>query len=60
MLEKLATLDRRWLFLVMAIAIIVPLLVPVSLPFEASPPVRATYDAVEALRPGQTDLLSID
>ncbi|MCC7541269.1 MAG: hypothetical protein IT379_33940 [Deltaproteobacteria bacterium] len=60
MLEKLATLDRRWLFLVMAIAIIVPLLVPVSLPFEASPPVRATYDAVEALRPGQTVLLSID
>lgn len=60
MLEKLATLDRRWLFLVMAIAIIVPLLLPVSLPFEASRPVRATYEAVEALQPGQTVLLSID
>lgn len=59
-LDRLATLDRRWLFLIMAIAIVVPLLLPVSLPFEASPPVRATYQAVEQIRPGQTVMLAID
>lgn len=58
--ERLTHLDRRWLFLAMAIAIVVPLLYPVSLSFRVSPMVRAVYDEIEQLPEGTVVLLSLD
>ena len=60
MLDRLTRLDRRWLFLAMAIAIVVPLLNPVEMPFQVSPRVKAIYDEIETLEPGTVVLLSID
>lgn len=56
----LLEVDRRWLFLAMALAIVVPLLVPVQMDFSVSPMVRAVYDEVEQLPEGTTVLVSID
>lgn len=59
-MKRLLHLDRRWLFLAMAVAIVVPLLAPFPMAFSVSPMVRAVYDEVEQLPEGSTVLLSID
>lgn len=60
MLDALTRLDRRWLFLTMALALVLPLLWPSNLPFRVSRMVQDVYDRVEALPPGSTVLLSVD
>lgn len=59
-LERILTLDRRWVFLGMALAILLPLLHPVGLPFMVEPQVQSIYDAVEALPAGTRVLVSAD
>jgi hypothetical protein len=59
-LERLEHFDRRWIFLVMGLAITVPLLFPLGLPAEPSPPVKAIYYTVEELPEGSTVLVSVD
>jgi hypothetical protein len=58
--EKLRDFDRRWVFLAMALAIILPRLFPLNLPTKASPMVKAAFYSVEALEEGDTVLLSLD
>jgi len=58
--ERLQNFDRRWIFLTMGLAIVVPLLFPLNLPFRPSPMVRATYDAIEALEEGDVAYVSVD
>ena len=41
-LTRLGRLDRRWLFLLLAVSIVVPLLVPLNLSMKPSRDVRAT------------------
>ncbi len=53
-------LDRRWIFLIMAAAIVVPLYVPIGLPIAASPMTKAAFNAVEALQPGDVVFVSLD
>lgn len=60
MLARLAHLDRRWIFLVVAVAVVLPLAFPLRLPIEPSPPTRALYAAVEALPPGALVCMSFD
>lgn len=58
--EKLQTFDRRWIFLAMAVAIVVPFLKPCNLPYKASPMVKSIYYTVEDLKEGDTVFLSLD
>lgn len=60
LLERFQNMDRRWVFLGMALAIVGPLLLPFRLPFKVDERVQAAYDAVEALPPGSRVLLSAD
>ena len=53
-------LDRRWIFLVTALLVLVPLLWPLNLPLEPSAPVRDYHRAIEALPPGSLVLVSCD
>jgi hypothetical protein len=55
-----ARLDRRWIYGIMGVLVLVPLLWPLNLPLEPSPPVRAYHDAIAALPPGSTVLVSCD
>jgi hypothetical protein len=58
--EKLQKFDRRWIFLAMGVAIVIPLFVPLNLPIRASTMVKSAYYAVEDLQPGAVVLVSLD
>jgi hypothetical protein len=58
--DRLQRFDRRWLFLIMGLAIVVPLIFPIGLPVKPTPLTRAAYDAVEDLKPGDVVLISLD
>jgi len=59
-LEKLLYIDRRYIFIFIALAVIIPLLMGVKFREEATPIVLTLYDAVEELPPGSRILLSFD
>jgi hypothetical protein len=59
-LARLETFDRRWIFLVMGLAIVLPLIFPLGLPATPSPPVKATYYTIEELPEDSTVLVSVD
>lgn len=60
LLERLQTFDRRWIFLAMGLAIVLPLIFPIGLPVKASPPVKAIYYAIEALPADAVVMVSVD
>lgn len=60
LLEKIEYVDRRYLFLVLAASIILPLLFPMPLPLAVTPMVRDFYDAIEALPEHTIVLVSAD
>ncbi len=59
-IKRLETLDRRWLFLAMALLVVGPLIFPAGLPLKVSPPVRSFHDTIEKLPNGSTVLMSCD
>ena len=59
-IEKLGTVDRRWIFLFIAIAVTIPLLMGRTAPVSPSPIVQHLFDAIDALEPGSRVLLSLD
>lgn len=59
-IERLAQLDRRWLFLLIALAVTVPLLLPLDLPVTPGPQTRNVFNYIEALEPGSVVLISFD
>ena len=48
-LRKMATLDRRWTFLAIGLAAVLPFLFPMGLAIKPTKEVRAVFDQVEAL-----------
>jgi len=58
--ERLEHLDRRFLFILVGLAVAIPLLFKLGKPVEVSPPVRSAYEAVESLAPGSVVIVSID
>lgn len=59
-LRRVSEMDRRWVFLGMAIAIMIPMLIPLPMDFEVDERVQSLYDELEALPEGSTILLSAD
>ena len=59
-LEKLQFIDRRYIFIFIALAVIIPLLLGIKFEEEPTPIVLNLYDAVEQLPPGSRILLSFD
>ena len=57
---RLAAFDRRWLFLIMGFAIVLPLLRPCGIPVVPTPMVRAAYSQVEALKENDVVFVSMD
>jgi hypothetical protein len=60
LLSRIETLDRRWLFLALAILVMEPLLKPLHLPLTISPPARDFAMAIARLPRGSTVLMSCD
>ena len=53
-------LDRRWIYVITGVLVLLPLLWPLNLPLEPSPPVRAYHNTIAALPAGSTVLMSCD
>ena len=50
--EKLMKIDRRWIYLIMGIAVFVPILFTIGLPVFVTREVKSVYERVDALPPG--------
>lgn len=59
-LVKFQHMDRRWIFVGMAISILIPMLFPFESEFSIDRPVQDAFDAVEELPAGSTVYLSPD
>lgn len=57
MWDKFLQLDRRWIFLITALCIIIPFILPIGLPMHVSPPVKNLYDKIEDIPPHGPALL---
>jgi len=60
LVKKLTNLDRRWIFLVMAIAVMIPVLFRMEFPEKPTPLVQAVFDKIESLEPGAKVLMAMD
>lgn len=58
--EKFLHIDRRYIFILVALGVIIPLVWPLGLAVTTSPPVENVYNAVEELAPGTPVLVSVD
>ena len=59
-LAGIGNVDRRWIFLSMALAVGVPILLKLRFPEVPGPMAKATFDAVESIPEGSRVLLSFD
>lgn len=53
-------MDRRLVFILVALAVIIPMLLPINLPVSVSEPTQKLYDYVEALPADSTIMLAFD
>ncbi len=60
MYELLKNLDRRWVFLLMGVAVSVPILLQLSFPEKVSNLTRNAFTELERIQPGDKVLLSFD
>lgn len=58
--DRVLRLDRRIIFILVALGTALPLLVPVNLPITVTPRVEAAYDTIDQLPAGSTVLFSLD
>jgi len=58
--EKLANLDRRYIFILIALTVIMPLLLPIGMPITETSEVKSVYDYIEELPPESTILIALD
>jgi len=58
--RRMVGIDRRIIFLLIAAAILLPLLKPFGLPIKVSPEVKAVYDYIEAMPERSVFLISFD
>ncbi len=58
--EKMLNLDRRWIFLLIGVACIVPFFTPLGLPILPSAEVEGIFDYMETLGPDNCIMVSFD
>jgi hypothetical protein len=60
LLRFFVNLDRRWIFLVMGIAVLIPVVFEMKFPEAASPLVQVVFDEIENLPEGSKILMAFD
>ncbi len=58
--DRLQTIDRRLIFVLIGLVVAVPLVWPPKLKLEISPPTKAVYDYIETLKPGSVVAIAFD
>lgn len=59
-LQKISNLDKRIIFILIALSIVIPLIYPLFIKVNVNPEVRAVYDTIENLPAGSTVFLAMD
>jgi hypothetical protein len=59
-LQGLQRLDRRWIFLIVGLLVLLPFFFPLNLPLIVSSPVQGFHDAIDKVPNGSTVLMSCD
>ena len=57
---KLSRVDRRWIFLIIGLSVLLPLFFPLGLPIRPTDTTQRVYDAFESLEPNSKVLLSCE
>ena len=57
---KLSKVDRRWIFLIIGLSVLIPLFLPLGLPIRPTDTTQRVYDAFESLEPNSKILLSCE
>ncbi len=60
LLERLGALDRRWIFLIIGLAVFLPLVFPLNLPVRPTPTTADAFKAVDAIPSGSRVLVSFE
>lgn len=60
MFEKLINIDRRVIFILVVLVVIIPMLFPFNMPLNVSEPTQKVYDYIDALPSGSTIMISFD
>ncbi len=58
--DKISFIDRRWIYLLMALSVLIPTIFVVKFPIEITPEARQLYDAVENLPDSSVVMLTFD
>ena len=57
---KLSHVDRRWIFLIIGLSVLLPLFFPIGLPIRATDTTQRVYDTFESLGLDGTESFSFD
>ncbi len=60
LLEKLMQVDRRWIYLAIGLAVLIPAIKGFNVPVSPSPEVKKVYDFVEGIQAGEYLFVAID
>lgn len=60
LVEKLAAIDPRIIYIVMGLAVLIPILFPIGLRVTVTPPTQSAFEAIEKLPEGTRVLVSFD
>jgi hypothetical protein len=60
LLDLILRIDRRWIFLLVGLSVLLPILVPLGLPISTTQPTQDAFDFIEGLKAGDVVWLSFD
>lgn len=60
MLQRIESMDRRYVFLCIVVSVLIPLVLPIGLESRVTEPVRAFHEVIESVPAGSTILMSAD
>ncbi len=58
--DRMLAVDRRWIYVILAVAVVIPAIWSFGMPVTVSSEVRAIHAFLEDVQPGETVFLSID
>ncbi len=58
--ERMMNLDRRWVYLIIGLVVVITAIFPFDVPLYVTPEVRSVYNFVESLNPGDVLMIGID
>lgn len=57
---RLANLDRRWIFLLIGISVVLPMFLPITIPEKITSQTQELYDAMQAIPEGSTIMIPFE